>query len=179
MRLLSFALTLALAAPFAHADDEASSQSARLVGEASDTLGVIVDFDRKANVWSMTVREKPGATPKTTTLPLPTEHAHFLVYVTPGRSSIVFVESLVGTTNARIKVDLKDKLAWVFTPQGKLVRTWTYGSVFKQKDIDAFQRSISHIDWLEKSEATKAGLIMTLNGGKRTITLDKTARTLK
>jgi hypothetical protein len=182
MRLLTLAAAVVLAALIAspaHADDEGSSQSATLAGESSDTLGVTVDFDRKANVWSMTVREKPGATPKTTKLPLPTEHAHFVVYVTPGRSSIVFVESYVGLTNTRSKVDLKDKLAWVFTPQGKLVRTWTYGQVFKQKEVDAFQRSVSHLSWNEKTEATKAGLALTVEGGKRTITIDKSARTMK
>ena len=170
-------LCVATLAP-ALADDEGSEHTAVLAGDSADTIGVTTAFDAKTG-WSMTVREKPGATARTYSVGVPPGHSHFVVYVSPARTAITWMESSPGYDGKPLQIDGKRTLAWVYSPQGKLVRTFTYGSVFTSKQIAAFPRSTSHIRWHEGFKATAKGLEVTVAGGKRTIVLDTAATTLR
>lgn len=166
---------LALAPAPAHADD-CRGTSAHLVGDAADTLGVTVTFSPKTG-WTMAVRPKPGAPVIESTLPLPTEHAHYLAYVLPGRAAIAIVESSAGVTKARPQPVAGDRIAWLFASDGKLVRTWTYGDVLTKPELANLRRSISHVSWSEGGTHAKPGL--TFPVGKRTVVFDAKARALR
>jgi hypothetical protein len=179
MRSLGLALlAIALLARTAAADDEASEHTAHLVGDPKDTLGVTVAFADKTG-WSMTVRAKPGADQRTHALALPLHHAHYLVYVAPGRSAITFVEISAGISATRRKLDPKDTLAWVWSPAGKLVRSWRYGQVLTAKQLANPQRSKSHLDWNDGFKLTAAGLELPVADGSRTAILARDASTLR
>jgi hypothetical protein len=171
-------LAIALLARTATADDEASEHTAHLVGDPQDTLGVTVAFDAKTG-WSMTVRAKPGADQRTYALALPRHHAHYLVYVAPGRRAIAFIETSAGITAARAKLDPKDTLAWVWSPDGKLVRSWRYGQVLTAKQLANPQRSKSHLDWNEGFQLTAAGLELPVADGSRIAILTRDASSLR
>lgn len=173
---LALALALlALAAPAA-ADDEGSEHTVQLVGADADTLGVTVAFDATAG-WSMTVRPRPGAAPRTFKLAaLGTGHGHFHVYVAPGRQRITFVETYIGLDRARTQVTASDAFARTWSAGGTLLHTVTYGQVFSAAERAKFQRSVSHLRWLGSATVTKAGLALAVDGSGRTIVVDaKTA----
>ncbi|NVB78646.1 MAG: hypothetical protein HOV81_09655 [Kofleriaceae bacterium] len=152
------------------ADDERSEHTAVLVGDAGDTIGVVVKFDDKTG-WTMAVRAKPGADEKTFELPMPKEHGHYLAYVTPGRKAIAFVETTGGRTDKHLAASAKDTIAWVWSPDGKLVRTWTYGDVLTDKEIATPRRSISHFWWTEAHDVTAKGLEIEVLATKRKVIL--------
>jgi len=162
------------------ADDEGSEHTAQLVGDSADTLGVTVTFDDAAG-WSMSVRAKPGDALKTFQIAMPKRHAHYVVYVTPKRSAIAFVEVSAGIETGRDKVGAKDQIAWVWSPtDGKLVRSWTYGQLFTPAELGNLRRSVSHAAWHSGHAVTKAGLELKVDGAKpRTIVLDAKATTLR
>ena len=170
--LLSLALVLVATAVPAAADDEASEHTAKLVGDTADTLGVAVKFDDQAG-WSMTVRARPGAKERTVALaPLGTGHRHVTVYVAPKRARITIVETYIGLDAKRLQLAASDPFAWTWSPDGKLLRTVTYGQAFSAAERAKFQRSISHLSWLEGMKVTKAGLELAVAGSSRTIVVD-------
>ena len=179
VRFLTAVITLAIFTGSAVADDEGSEHTARLVGADKDTLGVTVAFDEKAG-WKMTVRARPGAAEKTVTLTqIPTHHAHYVVYVTPGRKQIAWVEISAGVTTKRMALKASDKLAWVYSPGGKLLRSFTYGQVLGKDEIDAPDRSRSHIMWTTQHEATASGLELRVARSGKTRVLDVGAKTFR
>lgn len=133
MKKIAFALLLATPA---HADFEMSEHTVQLVGATADTLGVTIEHDE---AWSMTVRPTPGADPITSKLTLPNEHAHYIAYVTPGRTSIALVALSTGRAPTA-----KDTIGWVYLPDGTLLRSWTYGAVVDAKDLAHSSISIAH-----------------------------------
>lgn len=170
-RVAAALLALSLSAPAA-ADDEGSSQTARVVGRSADTLGVEVSFDR-ARGWVMKVRARPGGKQRTVALPaLGRGHAHFHVYVSPGRARITFVETFIGLDNHRSGVDKSDPFARTWTPAGKLLQTVTYGQVFSAAELARFQRSVSHLSWMREARVSKRGLELAVAGSKRVIVVD-------
>ena len=163
----------------AAADDEGSEHTAQLVGASSDTLGVSAAFDEKTG-WQMTVRAKPGADEKTIKLPqIPKHHAHYLVYVTPGRKQIAWVEISAGATTKRTTLDAKDKLAWVYSPDGKLLRSFTYGQVLTKDEIAKHDRSVSHMMWSTEHKASAFGLEVKVAGSGKTRLLDVSTKTFR
>lgn len=166
---LAVTLALVLQLTPALADDEASEHTAQLAGDPADTLGVIVNFAEKTG-WSMTIRPRPGANEKTVKLPIPAEHAHYLVYVAPKRAAVAIVEVSTGVTTQRPKLAKSDGLAWVFAPDGSLRKRFSYGDVFTQAELDGADRSISHWNWMTGSTVTKRAINFTTS--KRTIELD-------
>lgn len=156
--LASLVLLAVLLPSAALADDEGSEHTAQLVGDASDTLGVTVAFDAKLG-WSMAVRPQPGAEVRSSQLAaLPRHHAHYLVYVAPGRKAIAFVEQSAGVTTERKAIAASDPVAWVFAADGKLLRSWTYGQVLTPAELAKAPRSISHQWWIASHTLGKAGL---------------------
>jgi hypothetical protein len=173
-RFLAALLLLALA-PTAHADDEGSEQTAVLVGDNADTMGVIVHFNA-IDGWTMEARAKPGATPVKTTLALPKDHGHYLAYVAPGRTAIAFIALSIGHAPTD-----KDMLGWAYAPDGKLLRSWTYG-VLASSELDPTRtrRSVSHWDWAGDTwKQTSEGLTFEVRASKRVVTLSSDATTLK
>lgn len=168
------ALALAFVTGVAHADDELSEHTATVVGDAKDTIGVNVQFDDKAG-WSMTVRAKPGAAEKTSALALPTGHGHYNVFVTPGRRAIAFVETVVSDR----AVDPKATLAWVYSPDGKLTRTWSYADVLSKKELSAGSPTTSHLWFWDDVKATAKGLELVVKSSGRRVVLASDASTFR
>jgi hypothetical protein len=174
--LVSLSMIAALAVP-ASADDEASEQTAELMGEAADTLGVTVAFDAKAG-WSMRVRPAPGETEQTYTLAaLGKQHAHYVVYVAPGRSKITFVEVSHGMRDPKDIPRASSTLAWTYSPKGRLLYKTSYGQVFSATERGKFLQSVSHVRWTEMPHVTDQGLAIKVADSKRTVVVD--ARTGK
>lgn len=152
---------LAVLASPAAADDETSEHTMQLLGATADTVGVMANYD-EANGWSLTVRAKPGADPVTFKPALPTIHAHYIAYVTPGRGSIAIVEVSAGRAPTA-----KDTIAWVYLPDGRLLRNWTFGAVVDAKELADSLSSTSHHSVLRDFQQTTAGLgWLTRKGGR-------------
>ena len=155
---------VAALATTAAADDEASEHTAQLMGADADTVGVSVAF-AESDGWSMTVRPTPGANPITTKLALPKTHGHYLAYVAPGRRAIAFVEVSAGRAPGA-----KDIAGWVYAPDGKLLRSWTFAAIVDGKELADTHASVSH--WSVFGDGTKltaAGLELVTRKGKKVV----------
>lgn len=174
MPSLRCALTLvALLASSAAADDEGTEHSMQLLGAPADTVGVVTSYDAKGG-WSLTVRAAP-ADPVTFKPALPNIHAHYIAYVTAGRASIVIVEVSAGRAPSA-----KDTLASVYLPDGRLLRSWTFGAVVDATELADSQSSTSHHSVLRDFQQTSAGTLnwLTRKGG-RMVTLAADGTTLR
>lgn len=174
LRLLTL---LALAASTtAYADDEASEHTAQLMGSDKDMLGVTVNFDEKAG-WTMDIRAKPGADLKTVKLAqLPAHHAHYVAYVSPDRTAVTFIETSMGVTKQRMAISAKDPIAWTFSPDGKLLRSWQYGAVLTKAELAKGQRSTSHVSWSSDIKVDAKGLELTVESSGAKLRLDPAAK---
>lgn len=177
LRTLVSLSVLAALTSSAVADDEDSEQTAMLMGEASDTLGVTVTFDAKAG-WSMRVRPAPGAEERSFALPaLGKRHAHYIAYVAPGRSKITFVEVSHGMHDRNDIPGASTTLAWTYSPKGRLLYKTTYGQVFSAAQRKAFLQSVSHVLWSDVPTLTAEGLAIKVADSERRVVVD--ARTGK
>ncbi len=170
MRLLTLLTLLLLTSPVV-ADDETSEHTMPLFGAAADTVGVIASYDAG---WSLTVRAKPGADPVTFKTALPDSHAHYIAYVTPGRASIAIVEVSAGRAPTA-----KDTIAWVYLPDGRLLRSWTFGAIVDAKELADSRESTSHHSVLRDFQQTTAGINWLTRTGGRVLLLAADATTFR
>jgi len=72
----------------------------------------------------------------------------------------------------------KQTFAWVYSPDGTLLRSWTLGAVVPAADLRQTQTSIAHYGWSEDGwQITTAGVQFTTRTSKHAVVLAADATT--
>lgn len=169
-RVLILSLVSALSMPSAWADDEDSEHSAQLLGDAADTMGVMMGFDAQ-NGWTMAYRSKAGAKQQHLSLPfMKTSHAHYVVAVPEGRAPLIVVLA----SAERNTVDSRTEVLWLLDVSGKVSKRWTLGELLPAKQL-ALRDSISHSWWYEALPVLKNKVLtlQTINSSRVVLDLEK------